>query len=134
MLTLPMGSSKLPGIAVEDIGKCAYAIFKEGPTLAGKKIGIAGDHPTGEQMAAAIGRALGETVRYQDVAPSVYRSFGFPGAEDMGNMFQFYQEFEAEFCASRPLDGARALNPVMQTFDQWAQANAARIPVEPATQ
>ena len=26
--TLPMGDKKLPGIAVEDIGRCAYGIFK----------------------------------------------------------------------------------------------------------
>ena len=28
--TLPMGDKKLPGIAAEDIGKCAYGIFKRG--------------------------------------------------------------------------------------------------------
>ena len=29
-ITMPMGDKKLPGIAAEDIGKCAYGIFKGG--------------------------------------------------------------------------------------------------------
>ncbi len=78
--TLPMGDKKLPGIAAEDIGKCAYGIFKKGREYIGKTVGIAGEHLTGAQMAAALTKALGQEVRYNDVPPEVYRSFGFPGA------------------------------------------------------
>jgi uncharacterized protein YbjT (DUF2867 family) len=128
--TLPMGDKKLPGIAAEDIGKCAYGILKKGRELVGKRVGIAGEHLTGAQMAAALTRALGRQVRYNDVPPEVYRGFGFPGAEDMGNMFQFKRDFEEYFCGARNLDFSRALNPALQTFDQWLAANASRIPLE----
>ncbi len=37
--TLPMGDKKLPGIAVEDIGKCAYGILKGGTANVGKTFG-----------------------------------------------------------------------------------------------
>lgn len=132
-LALPMGDRRLAGIAVEDIGACALGIFKEGPELAGRYVGIAGGHLTGAEMAAAMGRALGEEVRYQDVPVDVFRSLGFPGAEDMGNMFQYYQEFEAYFGASRSVQTARRLHPGLQDFDTWLRRNAARIPVaEPA--
>ena len=47
-----------------------------------------------------------------------YRGFGFPGADDLGNMFQFKRDFNAEFCGARDLKKARALNPAMQTFEQ----------------
>jgi hypothetical protein len=50
---LPMGNKKLPGIAVEDIGKCAFGIFKR-PDLIGKTVGVAGEHLTGSEMAAAL--------------------------------------------------------------------------------
>ena len=53
-ITLPMGDKKLPGIAAEDIGKCAYGIFKRGHEYIGKTIGIAGEHLTGDEMAAAL--------------------------------------------------------------------------------
>ena len=128
-LTIPMGEKKLPGIAAEDIGRCAYGIFKRGREFIGKTVGIAGEHLTGAQMAAALTKALGEEVRYNDVPPEVYRSFGFPGAEDLGNMFQFKRDFNEYFCGARNLEVARALNPALQTFDAWLAQNKARIPL-----
>jgi uncharacterized protein YbjT (DUF2867 family) len=129
-ITFPMGKGKLPGIAAEDIGRCAYGIFKKGTSLVGKTVGIAGEHLTGDEMAAAFSRALGETVRYNDVPPEVYRGFGFPGADDLGNMFQFKRDFQEAFCGARPVAGARELNPALQTFDAWLAANKGRIPLE----
>jgi uncharacterized protein YbjT (DUF2867 family) len=129
-ITLPMGDEKLPGIAAEDIGKCAYGIFKRGDELIGKTVGIAGGHLTGAEMAAAFSKALGEEVRYNDVPPEVYRSFGFPGAEDLGNMFQFKRDFNRDFCGARSLDFSRSLNPELQTFDEWLDRNKGRIPLK----
>jgi len=67
---LPMGDRKLPGIAAEDIGRCAHGIFKRGPEFVGKTVGISGGHLTGAEMAAWLSRALGEEVRYQPVTPA----------------------------------------------------------------
>ncbi len=128
--TLPMGDKKLPGIAAEDIGRCAYGIFKKGRESIGKTVGIAGEHLTGAQMAAALGKALGQEVRYNAVSPEVYRGFGFPGAEDLGNMFQFKRDFNEAFCGARNLDVSRALNPSLQTFERWLAENKSRIPLE----
>ncbi len=129
-LTLPMGDKKLPGMAAEDIGRCALGIFKRGSDFIGKTVGIAGEHLTGAQMAAGFTKALGREVRYNAVPPDVYRGFGFPGAEDLGNMFQFNRDFSDDFCAARSLDFSRSLNPRLQTFESWLAANAARIPLE----
>jgi len=129
-LTFPMGDKKLPGIAAEDIGKCALGIFKKGKEYIGKTVGIAGEHLTGAQMAAALTKALGREVHYNDVPPEAYRKFGFPGAEDLGNMFQFKCDFEQVFCGARRLDVSRALNPELQTFDAWLAKNKSRIPLE----
>jgi uncharacterized protein YbjT (DUF2867 family) len=127
---LPMGQAKLPGIAAEDIGRCAHGVFRRGAELIGKTVGIAGEHLTGAEMAAALTRALGREVRHLDVPPDVYRSFGFPGADDLGNMFQFKRDFNADFCAARSVEASRALNPQLQSFSQWLAANAQRIPLE----
>jgi len=128
-ITFPMGDKKLPSMAAEDIGKCAYGVFKKGSEFIGKTIGICGDQVTGAEMAAALTAALGQEVRYQDVPPEVYRGFGFPGAEDLGNMFQFKRDFEKEYCASRSVALSRELNPELQDFPTWAKRNAARIPL-----
>jgi len=129
-ITLPMGDKKLPGIAAEDIGRCAYGIFKQGREFIGKTVGIAGEHLTGTEMAAAFTKALGKEVRYNDVPPEVYRSFGFAGADDLGNMFQFKRDFNDYFCGVRDVNFARSVNPALQTFDQWLAENKNRIPVE----
>ncbi|HXF93803.1 MAG TPA: NmrA/HSCARG family protein [Nitrospiraceae bacterium] len=128
--TLPMGDKKLPGIAAEDIGKCAFGIFKKGWEYVGRTVGVAGEHLTGAEMAAKLTQALGREVRYNAVAPETYRRFGFPGAEDLGNMFQFKCDFNAVFCGARDPAVARALNPALQTFDQWLAQNKTRIPVD----
>jgi len=127
--TLPMGDKKLPGIAAEDIGKCALGIFRKGKEYIGKTIGIAGEHLTGAQMAAAMTKALGQTVKHNAVTPEVYRGFGFPGADDLGNMFQFNQDFSEAFCGARNLAVARSLNPSLQTFETWLAQNKQRIPL-----
>ncbi len=129
-ITLPMGDKKLPGIAAEDIGKCAYGVFKGGNDFIGKTIGIAGELLTGAQMAAAFTRALGREVVYNSVPPEVYRTFGFPGADDIGNMFQFKRDFEEYFCGVRDPKFSHSLNPELQTFDQWLAANKSRVPLE----
>lgn len=125
---LPMADRKLPGIAAEDIGRCALGVFRRGDELAGRSIGIAGGHPTGAEMASALGKALGEEVAYSYVPPEVYRTFGFPGADDLANMFQFKRDFEKEFCGLRDLALSRSLNPSLQTFEAWLASNAARLP------
>jgi len=127
--TLPMGDKKLPGIAAEDIGKCAYGIFRKGAEYIGKTVGIAGEHPTGAQMAAALAQALGQPVAYNAVTPEAYRGFGFPGADDLGNMFQFKRDFEEMYCAARSLAVSRSLNPELQTFAQWLARHKDRIPL-----
>jgi uncharacterized protein YbjT (DUF2867 family) len=129
-ITIPMGDKKLPGIAAEDIGKCAYGIFQRKDELIGKTIGVAGEHLTGTEMAAGLTRALGQEVRHNDVSPDVYRSLGFPGADDLGNMFQFKRDFNEIYCDARNVDAARALNPGLQTFDAWLAQNKSRIPLE----
>ncbi|GGG15631.1 NmrA/HSCARG family protein [Paenibacillus abyssi] len=130
-ITFPMGNKKLVGIGAEDIGKCAYGILKAGPAeYAGKFVGIAGDHLTGEELAAELTKAFNEEVRYNAVSPEVYRSFGFPGADDLGNMFQYYQEFDQVFCASRDLEVSRTLNPSLQRFEDWLTQNKQLIPID----
>jgi uncharacterized protein YbjT (DUF2867 family) len=129
-ITMPMGDKKLPGIAAEDIGKCAYGIFKAGKQFIGKTVGIAGEHLSGGELAAAMSAALDQDIKYNDVPPEVFRSFGFPGAEDIGNMFQFKRDFNEDFRGARNVEATRALNPELQNFKTWLSQNKNRIPLE----
>jgi uncharacterized protein YbjT (DUF2867 family) len=128
-LTLPIGGARMAGVAADDIGGVAYGIFKEGPEMVGQRIGVAGEHLTGAEMAAKLTRAIGQKVVFNDVAPHVYRGFGFPGADDLGNMFQFYRDFEKVCNDTRDVARSRALHPGLQSFDRWLSGNASRIPL-----
>lgn len=129
-LTFPMGNKKMAGIAADDIGKCAFGIFKKGKELIGKRIGVAGDQLTCEEMAKALSDALGKEVYYNEVTPEQYRALGFPGADDLGNMFQFYRDFDQDCNEVRDVKFSRELNPELKSFDMWLAENAKRIPLE----
>jgi len=126
---LPMADKRLPGIAAEDIGMCAYGIFKAGTKYIGKTVGIAGEKLTGEAMAKELGGVLGTPVSYSYVPPEVYRTFGFDGADDLANMFQFKRDFENDYCDARDLDLSRQLNPKLHTFHEWLEEHKGQIPV-----
>jgi uncharacterized protein YbjT (DUF2867 family) len=128
-ITFPMGNKKLPSMTSEDIGKCAYGIFKREKEFIGKTVGIAGEHITMKKMAETLSKVLGIEVLYNEVTPDVFRSFGFPGADDLGNMFQYNRDFEQEFCKLRNLDFSRSLNPELMSFENWVIKNKNLIPL-----
>src|SRR5918992_593483 len=128
-LVFPLDDKPLSSIAVEDIGKSAYAIFKRGKEFIGKTVGIAGQHLTGEEMARAMSEALGQEIKYTNVPPEVFRGFGFPGADDLGNMFQFKRDFNDYFVGVRDLEFARELNRELQTFEEWLAVHKDQIPL-----
>jgi uncharacterized protein YbjT (DUF2867 family) len=128
-ITFPMGDAKLPGIAVEDIGKVAYAIFKAGGEYIGTSVFISGENLSGAELAAAFSGALGENVVYNDIDPDVYRGFDFPGADEMGNMFQFKRDFESDYAGARVREEVLKLDPELQDFATWLAANKDRIPI-----
>ena len=120
----------MAGIGAEDIGKTAYGIFKAGNQYIGKTVGIAGEFISVEEMGQKLTKHLGiGPVKYNAVDSNVYRGFGFPGADEMGNMFQVYRDFEGPFNANRNIDVARQLNPALMNFDQWVAANKSKIPL-----
>ena len=126
----PLGNAKMAGIAVEDIGKCAYGILKAGEQYVGKTVGIMGEALTVEEMGQKLEKGLGiGPVVYNAVDANTYRSWGFPGADEMGNMFQVYRDFEGPFLANRSVATAKQLNPQLQDFSSWLAANKSKVPV-----
>lgn len=128
-IAFPMGDKRLPGIAAEDIGRCAYGIFKEGKSLIGQTVGIAGEHLSGADIAAKIGQAIGQKVSFYPIEADAFRALDFPGADEMGNMFQYKRDFNEEFVGARSIARSRELNPRLQSFDDWLKKHASEIPL-----
>jgi uncharacterized protein YbjT (DUF2867 family) len=129
-IAFPMGNKKMAGISADDIGKCAYGIFKEGDKIIGKTIGVAGDQLTCNVMADALTDALGEKVVYYEMTPEQFRGLGFPGSDDLGNMFQFYRDFDEVCNTTRDVARSKDLNPDLKSFRDWLKVNATKIPVD----
>ncbi|MFD5481547.1 NmrA/HSCARG family protein [Streptomyces hawaiiensis] len=130
-LTLPLKDGKLlAGVDVADIGRTALAILKGGEQFIGETVSLAGDHLTGAQYAEKLGAALGQPVRFQSVPYDVFRTLGIPAADEIGNMFQYYGDFDQEFTGARDLDQLRELNPALKSFDDWLAENASKIEVK----
>ena len=118
--TLPLGDEKVVGIAVEDIGRVAYGIFKAGREYVGKTVGIFGESLTMAEMAEKLSKGTGlGPIRYHAVEPDEFRSPNMKETDEMGNMFQVFRDFHPQFKAKRSDEVARKLNPKMQTFDAW---------------
>ena len=127
-VTFPIGDKKMPSMTAEDIGKAAYGIFKD-PSYIGKTVGVAGEHLSGQEMADIFSKVYGVDVKYNEVPADVYRSFDFPGADEMGNMFQFKRDFDELYRGNRNVDETRKLNPELMTFEAWLNANKDSIQI-----
>jgi len=122
-LNLPMADSRLPGIAADDIGRTAYAIFQRGTELVGETVSVSGENLTGEEYAARFAKELGEDVGYRAVDLDSVRALPVPGADDIANMFFYYAEHEAYFAGARDPAYVRTLNPRLQDFATWLAAH-----------
>ncbi|MEU6349783.1 NmrA/HSCARG family protein [Streptomyces sp. NPDC047072] len=127
VLTLPIGDARLAGIAVQDIGLTALGIFTRGPALARETVSIAGQHLTGKEFAAAFSEVLGEEVVHQPMDHHEFRALPFPGAMEMGNMFQYYWAAETDFTGARDIEAVRSLNPRLQDFRTWLDEHSSHF-------
>lgn len=117
----PQGDTPLAGVAVEDVGGVVSALFERPRDYIGRTVGIVGDDRPPREYAEIMTRVLGRTVVYSHVPREVYASLGFPGAEELANMFEFYRRFVPSRRAD--LEESRALHPQIRQFEPWLIAN-----------
>lgn len=123
VLNLPIGSSVMALVGAEDIGRTAHGIFLAGPRFIGRSVGLAGQHATGTDLAGLFEKVLGESVAYRPLTHDQMRGAGFPGAEELGNMFQFFTDASESFVSHRDLELIRSINPRLQTLENWMLAH-----------
>ena len=125
-LVIPLGDARLPGIAAEDIGRCAYSILQQPDRYLGTKVGLAADNLTGAELADGLSRVFGERVRYQPMPVEAFRALPFPGIDIAANMFQFIVQVP-EHAGQRDIAVTRSLNPSLCTFDSWVEQARTRL-------
>jgi len=126
-ITIPMGDSKLSMVAVADIGKMACAILQD-PKLIGKKIGVESESLTGHEIAEVFTKVTGEKIIYNKIPWNVFASFGFPGADDLANMFRYYDEHSDNFLSLRVVsDNMKKKMDGVYSLEQWLTENKGAI-------
>eukprot|EP00928_Gymnodinium_smaydae_P040861 TRINITY_DN2767_c0_g1_i4.p1 TRINITY_DN2767_c0_g1~~TRINITY_DN2767_c0_g1_i4.p1 ORF type:complete len:980 (+),score=188.97 TRINITY_DN2767_c0_g1_i4:411-2942(+) len=106
--TLPLGEGPIAWTILEDVGKTTAGIFEK-PELIGQTLGCASLHCSAKELAAMMSTATGKTITYNCVPWNVFAGFGFPGAEELANMFKFFTDAQEDMLANRDLMRCRAL-------------------------
>lgn len=121
----PQGDTPLAAISVDDVGKLIAPMFEQPETYIGRVVKLAGDELPASQYAEIMSRATGKTIRYGHIPRETFAAFGFPGAEDLADMFEYYRVH----IPSRADDvkTGRAVAPDLQSFETWMTRNAARL-------
>ncbi|RKS75321.1 uncharacterized protein YbjT (DUF2867 family) [Motilibacter peucedani] len=118
-LHLPVGDAPVAGVASDDIGRFVLQVLEQPGDTIGATVPVVSDILTGEQMAAAFSTVLGEQVAYRPLTAEQFRGSGFPSADELGNMFQYYAEFPESYSGRRAVDSSAAVNPQRSTLTDF---------------
>jgi uncharacterized protein YbjT (DUF2867 family) len=121
----PQGDRPLAAMSVADVGRAVARIFENRDEYLGKVVKLAGDELPASAYADAMSKVSGATIQYAHVPRETFAALGFPGAEDLADMFEYYRLL----IPSREKDIAawRALEPEIQSFGTWVQKNEAGL-------
>lgn len=117
----PQGDTPLAAMSVQDVGPIVAAIFEQPEKYIGQVLRLAGDELPAAAYADAMTRRTGATVRYAYVPRETFAALGFPGAEDLADMFEFYRLHIPS--RARDIETCRAIAPQLQSFEEWASRN-----------
>jgi uncharacterized protein YbjT (DUF2867 family) len=117
----PQGDRPLAAISVQDVGRIVAPLFEEPGRWIGQLLSPAGDEIPPADYAATMARVTGKDVRYAYVPRETFAALGFPGAEDLADMFEYYRLHIPSRVEG--IETSRALAPDLQTFETWARAH-----------
>lgn len=121
----PQGDTRLAMTSVEDVGGVVLSVFEKAAEFFGKIVAVVGEDYTCDEYAAIMSRVLRRNIRYNHIPRDVYAGYGFPGAEEIANMFEVQRLYIPERTAD--LMESYRLNPSMQNFESWVERNKYRF-------
>lgn len=124
---MPLGDKKLAGHVAEDIGKAVAPMFEQTERFVGETVGIQTQALTLSEMSEIIAEEISVKVNYIPIDADSFRAFPFDGAEEIGNNFQYFRDFNEDFLALRSAELMHELNPAAQSFREYVKANQTTI-------
>lgn len=117
----PQGDTPLAAMSVQDVGRIVAALFEEPEKYLGRTLKLAGDELPAATYADVMSRRTGAAIRYAYVPRETFAALGFPGAEDLADMFEFYRLHIPS--RKNDIETCRAIAPELQSFEEWASRN-----------
>ena len=117
----PQGDTPLAAMSVQDVGAIVAVVFEQPSEYLGRVLKLAGDELPAATYAEIMGRLAGVTVRYQHVPREQFAALGFPGAEDLADMFEYYRVHIPSRASE--IEKWRSIAPDLQSFEAWAARN-----------
>jgi uncharacterized protein YbjT (DUF2867 family) len=121
----PQGDTPLAAISVEDVGKLIAPMFEQPEKYIGQVVKLAGDELPAARYAEVMSQATGKTIRYGHIPRETFAAFGFPGAEDLADMFEYYRVHIPS--RAEDIKAGLAIAPDLQSFETWMTRNADRL-------
>lgn len=121
----PQGSTPLAMATPEDMGAIVSLIFDHPDIYVGKTMGVVGEDRSCTEYAAIMSKVLGVTVRYRYIPRDAFAGLGFPGAEELANMFEVQRLHILH--RKGDLMNCWYMNPHMQSFESWLKKNKTRF-------
>ncbi|XP_066294009.1 nmrA-like family domain-containing protein 1 [Branchiostoma lanceolatum] len=115
-----MEGAAMHAVSVADMGFAIRTIFKNRAEWLGRTVGFSGDKLTVQQHAVILSKHLAPKVfKPTKMTTEEYSKLGFPGAEQIANMFKFYRLGNPD----RSVELTRQLYPGTRSLDQWVADN-----------
>lgn len=130
VFTLPMlGTDVLYATDPADLGDAVLGAFKNPTAWTNETVNVIGEKQPLSKYIESIGKASGKKVKLNSVPTQVFASFGFPGAQEMAEMFGFYSDFTffGNESGTDTRSGAKAAGRALTTFDEFLAANPPKL-------
>lgn len=114
-----MADKKLFFYAVEDTGGVVAGILDNLSAYSGKTLEIAGDSIPIAEVAQILSNVVGKKYEYVAIPAEAFATFGFPGAEDLADMFRWFCHPKFH----RDVELTKKLYPGVKAFKKWAEEN-----------
>lgn len=128
----PLGDSPMAAVSANDLGGVLLPVFRHPEQWAGKTIEVAGEFITGDAYAAILSKVSGKKVVYHYIPRDQYAALGFPGAEEVANMFEYYRLYKPY--GEEAVRRTKELYPALKSFEQqlWEDKHLLDAVLNPA--
>lgn len=117
----PQGETPLGGVAAGDIGAVVASVFENRDEYLGKSIRIVADARPMAEYTRLMSEKIGVKVIYDYIPRETFAGFGFPGASDLADMFEFYRLHLTD--ESGAIAETKKIYPQVRNFETWLNEN-----------